>query len=546
MDYFKILNFNREPFSNSPDPDLFFQSRQHQDCLQKLEIALRLRRGLNVVVGDVGTGKTTLCRQLIRNFAGDPDVETHLMLDPHFPGPVPFLRAIAELFGPIPVDAADSAALKEHIKQRLFATGVDQDKTIVLIIDEGQKISPPCLEILRELLNFETNTYKLLQIVIFAQPEFDDLAAARANFADRINLYHRLDALDFADTSRMIRFRLEQAGSEFSTTRLFTLAGRRAVYHYSGGYPRKIMHLCHRALLTMIIQNRSRVGWRLVRSCARHGFPARVDRTGWRKRAWATGGAAFAAIVFLSAGLYLYGFQPAGFRLAGIDLSGAGLPLGDVAIPGRPKVAKPDAIVTAPPAVPHAVRSGLTEAVPKPVPASVETDTASRKPAPAYLGRLALARGESLWKMIQNIYGVYNPTYLEAVLQANPRIDRPDTIGVGTVVNFPAVPVTMRETDLRTWWIQVGRTRVLTDAVEQLRGFRRTGVPVRLISCWQPREGLVFSLVLQDYLLSETAAESMRESLPPLLRENSTIITEFGDGEAIFFADPYRVTELKG
>ncbi|MGD8724773.1 MAG: type II secretory pathway protein, partial [Desulfobacterales bacterium] len=69
MDYFNILNLKQEPFSNSPDPDFFFHSREHRECLQKLELSLLLRRGLNVIIGDVGTGKTTLCRQLIRNFA---------------------------------------------------------------------------------------------------------------------------------------------------------------------------------------------------------------------------------------------------------------------------------------------------------------------------------------------------------------------------------------------------------------------------------------------------------------------------------------------
>ena len=69
MDYFSILNLKQEPFSNSPDPDFFFHSREHQECLQKLELSILLRRGLNVIIGDVGTGKTTLCRQLIRRFA---------------------------------------------------------------------------------------------------------------------------------------------------------------------------------------------------------------------------------------------------------------------------------------------------------------------------------------------------------------------------------------------------------------------------------------------------------------------------------------------
>jgi len=86
MDYFKILNLNREPFSNSPEPDFFYESSQHLGCLQKLEIAVRLRRGLSVVMGNVGTGKTTLCRELLIRFAKSEDdrneVETHLLLDP--------------------------------------------------------------------------------------------------------------------------------------------------------------------------------------------------------------------------------------------------------------------------------------------------------------------------------------------------------------------------------------------------------------------------------------------------------------------------------
>ena len=97
MDYFRILNLSKEPFSNSPDPEYFFQSRQHLECLQKLELSLRLRRGLSVVIGDVGTGKTTLCRQLIRRFADENEVESHLILDPNFSSPSEFLATVAEI-----------------------------------------------------------------------------------------------------------------------------------------------------------------------------------------------------------------------------------------------------------------------------------------------------------------------------------------------------------------------------------------------------------------------------------------------------------------
>ena len=252
MDYFKILHLEREPFSNSPDPDFFFQSAEHVDCLQKLELSLRLRRGLNVVIGDVGTGKTTLCRQLIRKFSGDADFETLLILDPYFKNPEEAILALADLFGiegnGSGKDESNERYLKEGIKQHLFTEGVERGKTVVLIIDEGQKIPLWFLEILRELLNFETNHHKLLQIVIFAQKEFESVLARYTNFADRINLFHRLDPLCFSEMVRMIRFRLEKAGCLARISHFFSYPALLYLFRATGGYPRKVIHLCHHAM----------------------------------------------------------------------------------------------------------------------------------------------------------------------------------------------------------------------------------------------------------------------------------------------------------
>jgi len=96
MNYFNILKFKKEPFSNSPEPEFLFQLSQYSDCLQKLELAVRLRRGINVVIGDIGTGKTTLCRKLIQNFSAsstdsaETEIETHLLLDPAFNSAIEF------------------------------------------------------------------------------------------------------------------------------------------------------------------------------------------------------------------------------------------------------------------------------------------------------------------------------------------------------------------------------------------------------------------------------------------------------------------------
>ena len=154
MDYFKILNLNREPFSNSPEPEFFYQSSQHLGCLQKLELAIRLHRGLNVVMGNVGTGKTTLCRELLIRFAKSEEdrneVETHLLLDPSIGTPREFLATVATAFGISGAAAAESEwQIKEGIKHHLFQRGVDEKKTVVLIIDEGQKLPDFGLEILR-------------------------------------------------------------------------------------------------------------------------------------------------------------------------------------------------------------------------------------------------------------------------------------------------------------------------------------------------------------------------------------------------------------
>ena len=273
MDYFRILNLKKEPFSNSPEPEFFFQSSKHLGCLQKLELAVRLRRGLNVVIGDVGTGKTTLCRQLILKFAGSEydsgNTETHLLMDPAFTNPVEFLSAVALTLGiSFSADCDSEWQFKENIKKYLWKKGVDEGKIVVLIIDEGQKLPDFCLEILREFLNYETNEHKLLQIVVLAQREFEQTLKRHKNFADRVNLYYFLEPLNFRETCGMVRFRIEKAGNTGETPSIFTYPGLCALYLATKGYPRKIVTLCHQVILALIIQNRSKAGWFMVRSCA--------------------------------------------------------------------------------------------------------------------------------------------------------------------------------------------------------------------------------------------------------------------------------------
>jgi len=297
MDYFESLDIKKEPFSNSPDPDFFYESRQHNKCLQKLELSIRLRRGLNVVVADVGLGKTTLCRQLIRRFASDKAFSTHLLLDPSCATAMEFLTIIAQMLGE-PVSPQDTQRqLKERIKDHLFSQGVEKKRVIVLIIDEGQKLPVFCVEALREFLNYETNSNKLLQIVIFAQKEFDHVLKNHPNFTDRVSLYQSISPFSCLETKRMVRFRLREA-SQGVDPGIFTKPGFFALHMATGGYPRKIVELCHRVLLAMILQNKKQAGMSLVRSCARRGVPiAARPRSTWRL-AFLGSLLAFSALIF--------------------------------------------------------------------------------------------------------------------------------------------------------------------------------------------------------------------------------------------------------
>lgn len=268
MNLYANLDLEREPFSNSPDPGFLHQTRQHASCLQELEISLRLRRGLNVITGDIGTGKTTLCRSLLRAFQDDAEVDLHLLLDPHFGTSEEFLRVILGSISRITPDPDMGLwEMKEALKQQLFRLGMVERRLVVLVIDEGQKISPENLELLREMLNYETNSSKLLQIVIFGQRELEPKLEAMPNLADRINVRRRLKALTLSETGQMIRHRLQVAASADAAPQVgFSGAAVCAIHLASGGSPRKIVRLCHMAMLEMLVRGKTCVGLSEVRA----------------------------------------------------------------------------------------------------------------------------------------------------------------------------------------------------------------------------------------------------------------------------------------
>ncbi len=262
MSYFKVLELEKEPFSTSPDPEFLYHSTSHETALKRLEIAIRLRRGLCLMLGDVGTGKTTLSRTLLQAFENDQDYIFHMILDPSFKTEFQFLYTLVKMFGITP-EFKSTLDLKEAIEKYLYQKGVEEDKTVVLLVDEAQKITPESLEVLRTLLNYETNEYKLLQLVIMAQTEFLARVKKINNFMDRIALKYTINPLDEAETRQMINFRLKQAGYRKSNS-LFDNEAIKLIYEYSQGYPRKISMICHDAIEALVMNDKEIVDGEII------------------------------------------------------------------------------------------------------------------------------------------------------------------------------------------------------------------------------------------------------------------------------------------
>ena len=262
MSYYTVLGLDKEPFSTSPDPIFFYRSSAHDSALKRLEIAIRLRRGLSLIMGDIGTGKTTLSRTLLQSFDNEDGFIFHIILDPNYKSEFQFLTSLVKLFGVEP-EFKSTLDYKEAIERYLFKKGVEENKTIVLLVDEGQKLTLDHLEILRILLNYETNEYKLLQLVILAQVELLPKLRRVRNFMDRVSLKYMINPLDEKETMGMIDFRLKQAGYARDIP-LFTEEAIKLIYGQSQGYPRKIAMLCHDALELIVMKEQNTVGEEII------------------------------------------------------------------------------------------------------------------------------------------------------------------------------------------------------------------------------------------------------------------------------------------
>ena len=259
-DYF---GFVQPPFSLTPDPRFLYRSESHDVALQQVWQAIRRKEGFIVLTGDIGTGKTTLCRTLLEQF--DQTTFTALVLNP-FLSVEELLREVLLSLGIVSKDALKNGRLATASKHELVRTLHDfllslvpLHGSAVLIIDEAQHLSTDVLEEIRVLSNLETNDQKLLQVVIVGQLNLlDILAKAELRQLDqRISIRCSLKALTREEVEAYVTHRLWVARGSTSVT--FTAKAFDLVHSISGGVPRMINLLCDRALMVACEEQTSRI-----------------------------------------------------------------------------------------------------------------------------------------------------------------------------------------------------------------------------------------------------------------------------------------------
>ncbi|OQC04697.1 MAG: putative peptidoglycan binding domain protein [Candidatus Hydrogenedentes bacterium ADurb.Bin101] len=242
--YEAFFGLKERPFNLTPDPKYLYLSEKHKEAFAHLMYGIKNRSGFVMITGEIGTGKTTLCRNLLNQL--DSGAEVAFIFNP-FLEPLELLKKINQEFG-IQSQAATVLGLTEELNEHLLHSAA-QGKNCVLVIDEAQNLSPQVLEQIRLLSNIETDSEKLLQIILIGQPELAEKLQLQElrQLNQRITARYHLKSLNMPETLEYIAYRLYVAGGKKRVD--FTRQAAKQVFKSSGGVPRMINALCDRALL---------------------------------------------------------------------------------------------------------------------------------------------------------------------------------------------------------------------------------------------------------------------------------------------------------
>ena len=273
--YEEHFGLSQLPFTLTPNTEFYLNARSHQQAFNLLTVALGTAEGFIKIVGEVGTGKTMLCRYLLNNL--DEHYSTAYIPNPYL-SPSELYYALADELGVDMSGVENQHAISKRINQKLVEL-VGAGKQVVLVVDEAQTMPLETMEALRLITNLETEKTKLLQIVLFGQPELDVILSnpMLRQLRQRITFDYNLQPLTLEGASNYVQHRINVAG--YNGESLVTRRALKTLYLASGGVPRLINILCHKALMSAYGKGDREVG-------KVHLLAAIDDTAGVKRPAW--------------------------------------------------------------------------------------------------------------------------------------------------------------------------------------------------------------------------------------------------------------------
>jgi general secretion pathway protein A len=330
---------------------------------------------------------------------------------------------------------ADASSTPQDALEKLHSFVFDRvnnhGEVLVLLVDEGQRIAEANLELLRQLLNFEANAEKYLQIVLFGQPELEKALQKKRNLRDRINFVHRLRPMSFSELRGMINFRLRECTNAGKEPPQFSLPALWAVYRMSKGYPRRLLHLCHHLLLGLIVSGKRKVS---LADVLKQKFSGVFVSSRLTKRA------VFWPVLILVCASVLWLFYPAPVRISSQMQNES--PQGNRQVYEVTQETK-----SAPGGKVEGGKTPSSKQEMEATTAKSEKNAAGPESAdepgllPEY-GVVTVPEGHNLWLMAARIYGIYEDSQLRAkvfpeIRRMNPGLDLLDSLEVGQKIKFP-------------------------------------------------------------------------------------------------------------
>ncbi len=575
MKYFQILNCSKDPFLGKPSAELFCPIAPHTACLNNLVMAVKSsQQPLHAVIGDIGSGKTTLFLQLQRKLSIElSNAQVINASTTWISSKKVFLGKLAETLGISKIDQQDDKILLNKLKTVLSQAPQKNSRNNIILIDQAEQLPSYCLEVLEELFG-EKSSPGSLQFVFFGREIFIKKIGLYFNISQSSNIISLPKKIGFADARNLLVYYLTEAESALGLDSLFSPVGLYSLYYHGGGNPGRIIGLFRLTLVNQISQDRKKAGGILCRQAAKEIYPEQVKKFDKIKFATLAAVSIMLLVLITTTSQQQVSEQlplPAQENTKPPLSIAQETPATESTSQNREEVKPPTQVaqpeISTQKHVVDILKSLQTESKQEKIsalqpppeeekspPAQVQllpkkmrtTSLITQKSIsktlptvlPPNLGAITVFEQETLGDMIRRIYGPYSftPGNSKKVLANNPHISNKHMLSIGDQIIFPTMGVKLTPEAEETHWIHLVTIKKLQDAYRYLRIYAKEDLKLIILPSWSGHGVFQFDILLEENFVKQKDAESRLAQLSKDVYPKATILTGL-DRNFFYFAN---------